>query len=121
MSLTAAARAMGRGALVTKARCMSVQYKAPVRDIKFVLDEVLDADRHYDKSGYEACDRDLRHSVIEECAKFAEDVLDFSEICRRSKGGGFSLVIWATKNRKIFGRRLDPKKHPSKNFAPAAR
>ena len=75
MSLTAAARAMGRGALVTKARCMSVQYKAPVRDIKFVLDEVLDADRHYDKSGYEACDRDLRHSVIEECAKFAEDVL----------------------------------------------
>ena len=73
--MTAAARAMGRGALVTKARCMSVQYKAPVRDIKFVLDEVLDADRHYDKSGYEACDRDLRHSVIEECAKFAEDVL----------------------------------------------
>ncbi len=36
---------------------------------------MLEGDRHYVKAGYEECNEELRASVVEECAKFAEDVL----------------------------------------------
>eukprot|EP00730_Choanoeca_flexa_P000167 TRINITY_DN10076_c0_g2_i4.p1 TRINITY_DN10076_c0_g2~~TRINITY_DN10076_c0_g2_i4.p1 ORF type:complete len:646 (+),score=181.47 TRINITY_DN10076_c0_g2_i4:48-1940(+) len=53
----------------------SLSYKAPTRDIQFVLDEVLDADRHYQKVGFTDMSTDFRNSVLEEMAKFSEEVL----------------------------------------------
>ena len=53
---------------------MSLQCKAPTRDIQFVLDEVLNADRHYQKVGFPDMSVDFRNSVLEEMAKFSEEV-----------------------------------------------
>lgn len=51
-------------------------YKAPLRDIRFVLEELLDCESHYptllDRAEF---DKDLRDAVINEAAKFAEEVL----------------------------------------------
>ncbi|EDQ88641.1 uncharacterized protein MONBRDRAFT_37466 [Monosiga brevicollis MX1] len=67
-------RASAQPALVF-ARSMGVQYKAPIRDIQFVVDEVLNGDRHYQKAGFTDVSSDFRHSVLEEMAKFSEEVL----------------------------------------------
>lgn len=51
-------------------------YKAPLRDIRFVIDEVLDTGALYRSlPGYEDATPDLMHAIIEEGAKFAENVL----------------------------------------------
>jgi hypothetical protein len=63
-----------RQAAAVSARAMSLQYKAPTRDIQFVLDEVLNADRHYQKVGFPDMSTDFRNSVLEEMAKFSEEV-----------------------------------------------
>ena len=51
-------------------------YKAPLRDIRFLMNEVLDFPAHYAtlESGKDA-DRDTVSAIIEECAKLCEDVL----------------------------------------------
>ena len=51
------------------------QYKAPLRDMRFVLDEVLDLDAHYRKLGLDEVNSELVNAVLEEGAKFAENEL----------------------------------------------
>ncbi|MEO9655409.1 acyl-CoA dehydrogenase C-terminal domain-containing protein [Marinomonas sp.] len=52
------------------------EYKAPLRDIKFVTEEVLDVYGHYAKlPGAEEATPDMVSAILEEGAKFAERVL----------------------------------------------
>jgi len=51
------------------------EYKAPVRDIKFVMQEVFDCDSHYQKFGYEDASLDMVDAIIGEAAKFTEQVV----------------------------------------------
>lgn len=51
-------------------------YKAPLRDIEFVMREVLDSDQHY--AGLTGCEEltpDLMDAIVGEGAKFAENVV----------------------------------------------
>jgi alkylation response protein AidB-like acyl-CoA dehydrogenase len=50
-------------------------YRAPLRDIRFVVHEVLDFEEHYRAFGREDLNRDLLEGVLEEGARFAESVL----------------------------------------------
>jgi hypothetical protein len=50
-------------------------YKAPLRDIEFVLDDLLNADQHYASlTGCEQASKDLRDAIINEGAKYAENI-----------------------------------------------
>ncbi len=52
------------------------EYKAPIRDIRFVLEELLDCDNHYPTLvGRAEFDKDLRDAVINEASKLAEEEL----------------------------------------------
>lgn len=51
------------------------QYKAPLRDMQFVLFDVLDAEAEFQRLGFTDATRDLLEAVLEESAKFAENVL----------------------------------------------
>ena len=51
------------------------QYKVPLREMRFVLHEVLRAEHHYRELGREDVNVELIDSVLEECARFAEDVV----------------------------------------------
>ena len=51
-------------------------YKAPLRDIRFVADELWDYDKHYQSlSGTEDVNSELRDAILEEAAKVAEQVI----------------------------------------------
>lgn len=51
-------------------------YKAPLRDISFVMNELLESEKLYQTlPGYEEATADLMGAIIEEGAKFAENVL----------------------------------------------
>jgi len=51
-------------------------YKAPLRDMSFVLNEVLEMDKHYASlPGCEDASPDMVSAIVEEGAKFAERVL----------------------------------------------
>ncbi|MEM7692309.1 MAG: acyl-CoA dehydrogenase C-terminal domain-containing protein [Pseudomonadota bacterium] len=51
-------------------------YKEPLRDIQFVMNEVLDTEALYKSlPGYEEATPDLMNAIIDEGAKFAEEVL----------------------------------------------
>ncbi|HEX9772810.1 MAG TPA: acyl-CoA dehydrogenase C-terminal domain-containing protein [Steroidobacteraceae bacterium] len=50
-------------------------YRAPLRDIRFVVHEVLDFEDHYRSFGRDDLSRDLLEGILEEGARFAEDVL----------------------------------------------
>jgi len=50
-------------------------YKAPLRDIRFVLDELLDVGQLANLPGYADATPELLATVIEEAAKLCEDVL----------------------------------------------
>jgi len=50
-------------------------YRAPLRDIRFVVHDVLDFEDHYRSFGREDLNRDLLEGILEEGARFAEDVL----------------------------------------------
>jgi len=53
------------------------EYKAPLRDIKFVLDELLDAQTHYQSipAYADVATPDMVEAIINEGAKFCENVL----------------------------------------------
>ena len=52
------------------------EYKAPLRDIRFVLDEMLDNEQHYQNlPGCEEATPDMVNAIVEEGAKFSERVL----------------------------------------------
>lgn len=50
-------------------------YKAPVRDIEFLLYDVYGAESHYQKIGAEDASRDMLSAIIAEGAKFCEQVI----------------------------------------------
>ncbi|RYG15651.1 MAG: acyl-CoA dehydrogenase, partial [Caulobacteraceae bacterium] len=50
-------------------------YKAPVRDLTFILNEVLEIDRYSNQAGFEDVSSDLIGQILEEGAKFAEEVI----------------------------------------------
>lgn len=51
-------------------------YKAPLRDIRFVLEDLLHCDEHYAQlQGRSEFDPELREAIINEAAKLAEEVL----------------------------------------------
>ncbi|MBP7981844.1 MAG: acyl-CoA dehydrogenase C-terminal domain-containing protein [Arenimonas sp.] len=50
-------------------------YKAPLKDMKFVMFDLLQADRCYPQLGFENADRELLDAVLDEAAKFTEQVL----------------------------------------------
>ena len=51
-------------------------YKAPLRDMRFLLNEVFDYPRHYEglKSGENATP-DIVDAILTECGRFCEEVL----------------------------------------------
>jgi alkylation response protein AidB-like acyl-CoA dehydrogenase len=51
-------------------------YRAPVKDLRFVLDELLQVQRLEGAPGLEDYSSELAGSVLEEAARFAESVLD---------------------------------------------
>ncbi|KAA1190655.1 acyl-CoA dehydrogenase [Pseudohalioglobus sediminis] len=52
------------------------EYKAPLRDISFVMNEVLEAEKLFQTlPGYEEATTDLLDAIVEEGAKFSEGVL----------------------------------------------
>ncbi|MGH8134823.1 MAG: acyl-CoA dehydrogenase C-terminal domain-containing protein [Steroidobacteraceae bacterium] len=51
------------------------QYKVPLREIRFVLHELLRAEHHYRELGRDDVNSELIDSVLDECARFAEDVV----------------------------------------------
>jgi alkylation response protein AidB-like acyl-CoA dehydrogenase len=52
------------------------EYKAPLRDIGFVINELLESEKLYQTlPGYEEATRDLMDAIVGEAAKFAEEVL----------------------------------------------
>jgi alkylation response protein AidB-like acyl-CoA dehydrogenase len=51
-------------------------YKAPVRDIRFVINEVLESEKLYQTlPGYEEATEDLMNAIVDEAARFTEDVV----------------------------------------------
>ncbi len=52
------------------------EYKAPLRDISFVMNELLESEKLYQTlPGYEEATQDLLDAIVGEAAKFAEEVL----------------------------------------------
>jgi len=50
-------------------------YRAPLRDIRFVVHDVLDFEDHYRSFGRDDLNRELLEGILEEGARFAEDIL----------------------------------------------
>ncbi|NWD09473.1 acyl-CoA dehydrogenase C-terminal domain-containing protein [Pseudomonas gingeri] len=51
------------------------EYKAPLRDMRFLLDHVFDFHAHYDRLGASDASPDMVAAILEEGAKFCEQVL----------------------------------------------
>lgn len=52
-----------------------LEYKAPLRDIKFVMQELLDCNKHYQQLGYHDASADMVDAILAEAAKFTEQVI----------------------------------------------
>jgi len=50
-------------------------YKAPVRDMKFVLHDLFESDRRFAELGYDEATPDLVDAILDEGAKFCENVI----------------------------------------------
>jgi hypothetical protein len=50
------------------------EYKSPLRDVKFVLQEVFNCEAHYQKLGYEDASNDMVDAILAEGAKLADQV-----------------------------------------------
>jgi len=51
------------------------EYKAPIRDVKFVMQELLNCETHYQNLGYEEASLDMLDAIMSEAAKFTEQVV----------------------------------------------
>ena len=51
------------------------EFKAPLRDIRFVMNEMLDSESHYRNLGADEATPDMVDAIIQEGAKFCEQVL----------------------------------------------
>ena len=50
-------------------------YKAPVRDLTFILSEVLEIDRYTNQPGFQDVSAELAQQILEEAGKFADEVI----------------------------------------------
>lgn len=76
---------------------MAQQYKAPLRDMQFVLHEVLDVEKHYQEiPAYADTNRDLVDSVLETAAQFAENELSPVNRSGDEEGCGFNNGVVTT-------------------------
>jgi alkylation response protein AidB-like acyl-CoA dehydrogenase len=75
MAAAPALRTLGLVPIPSQGLPMPV-YKAPLRDMRFLLNEVLDFPSHYaGLSNGKDADPDTVNAILEECAKFCEQVL----------------------------------------------
>ncbi|GGQ30083.1 acyl-CoA dehydrogenase C-terminal domain-containing protein [Shewanella litoralis] len=51
------------------------EYKAPIRDVKFVMQELLECEAHYQHLGYQDASLDMVDAIIAEAAKLTEEVV----------------------------------------------
>ncbi len=51
------------------------EYKAPLRDVKFVLQELLECESHYKRLGYDEASIDMIDAIMSEAGKFTEQVV----------------------------------------------
>lgn len=51
------------------------EYKAPIRDFQFVMQEMLDCSTHYESLGYSDATPDMVDAILTEAGKFSEKVL----------------------------------------------
>ena len=51
------------------------QYKAPMRDMRFLLNEVFDYEGHYKDLKADDASPDMVDAILEGCATFCEEVL----------------------------------------------
>ncbi len=71
-------------------------YKAPLRDMRFVLNEVLDLDGHYASLGLEDINSELLNAFLEEGAKFSENELAPLNRSGDEEGCGFDNGVVTT-------------------------
>lgn len=64
-----------RRLLHSTAPVSAVLFKTPLKDISFILNDVLGAEKHYKQFGKEEVNRELITNIAEECASFSETVL----------------------------------------------
>ncbi|MBN8528151.1 MAG: acyl-CoA dehydrogenase C-terminal domain-containing protein [Caulobacterales bacterium] len=50
-------------------------YKAPVRDLMFILNEVLEIDRYTNQPGFQDVSSELAQQILEEAARFSDEVI----------------------------------------------
>ena len=68
-------------------------YKAPVRDLTFILNEVLEIDRYTNQPGFQDVSSELAQQILEEAARFSDEVIapinnpGDKEGCHWSEGG----------------------------------
>ncbi len=70
-------------------------YTAPLRDMKFALFEVIEAEALYQRLGIESAQRDVLDAVLEEGAKFNEQVLAPLNAVGDQQGCGFDKATGA--------------------------
>lgn len=91
------------------------EYKAPVRDIRFVINEVLESEKlHQTLPGYEEATEDLMNAIVDEGAKFAEEVL--APLCRTGDEEG---CHWSEEGVKTPAGFVDAYKQYVENGWPA--
>jgi hypothetical protein len=89
------------------------QYKAPVRDIQFVLHEVFNAEAHYDSiPAYAGTNRELIDGVIEAAADFCETN------CRQSTNQATKKAVPVMKT--VASPRQKALKKPTRNTSNSA-
>lgn len=65
-------------------------YKSPERDIRFVLEDLLDCDQHYAQlKGANLLDKDTRDAILSEAGKFAEQTLAPMNLSADAEGCSF--------------------------------
>src|SRR5690242_18321084 len=52
-----------------------LKYTAPLREMRFLLHDVFDVSAHYRANGYEEATRDVVDAILNEGAKFCENVI----------------------------------------------
>ncbi len=51
------------------------EYRPPIKDMRFILQDVLDVESHYQKHGFEEVDADTIQMILEEGGRFTSEVL----------------------------------------------
>jgi len=65
---------------------MAVDYKAPIEDMAFLVNHVVDAQTVFQLPGYEECTPDVVQAILEEAGKFANEVISPLNIVSDTQG-----------------------------------